>query len=232
MTQTNDTPVAVTRSDAIIFLERAMRNWRLIGRLSSEELEDVRVELERFPARIRIAATDVPQATGVAGHAPRITAEALAAATNPALFCDNKQARHMAASPLTVDEAQRGAVMLAADIISRLYGHPPSALATPQPTETQRIVAWQPIETAPYDTRVLLKVGSMTFPAKLHQGVSMDEDGNDCDQWSAIFEGEHPPCWSGGSCWASNEDEMPSIQPSAWMPFPTSGEHLTGEGEA
>lgn len=119
-------------------------------------------------------------------------------------------------------DLMRAAMDLVKAADRQLLASPP---AKPAPAD-----GWQPIETAPYDTRVLLKVGSMTFPAKLHQGVSMDEDGNDCDQWSAIFEGEHPPCWSGGACWASNEDEVPSIQPSAWKPLSTAqGEALKRE---
>lgn len=60
----------------------------------------------------------------------RVTGEALAAAINPALFCDDPHLRHMAASPLSVDDAQRGAVAYAAEIASRLYGCPSGDCAT------------------------------------------------------------------------------------------------------
>lgn len=75
---------------------------------------------------------------------------------------------------------------------------------------------WMPIETAPYDTPVEIQVGRMTMWARLLPNASEGEDGP-CDQWQAEYEGEHPPCWSGGACWASNEDEVESLQPTAWL---------------
>ena len=38
----------VTQQDAVKFLEGAVRNWSHVPRLSNEDIEDVRVELERF----------------------------------------------------------------------------------------------------------------------------------------------------------------------------------------
>lgn len=35
--------------------------------------------------------------------------------------------------------------------------------------------------------------------------------------WAAVHEGEHPPCWSDGICWAKNEDEQPSDPPKWWI---------------
>lgn len=81
---------------------------------------------------------------------------------------------------------------------------------------------WRPISTAPHETPVIVRVGGMTFGAILHLGVSMAEDGAACDQWAATVEGEHPPCWSDGACWASNVDEVQSLQPDAWRTPPTS----------
>lgn len=75
---------------------------------------------------------------------------------------------------------------------------------------------WMPIETAPYDTPVEIQVGRMTMWARLLPNASEGEDGP-CDQWQAEYEGEHPPCWSGGACWASNEDEVESLQPTTWL---------------
>lgn len=86
---------------------------------------------------------------------------------------------------------------------------------------------WRPLDTAPYNTPVRIKAGNMTFIAELLPSASMNEDG-ECDQWQAVHEGEHPPCWSGGACWASNENEDPSLQPEGWMPLPPSPEK--GEG--
>lgn len=80
--------------------------------------------------------------------------------------------------------------------------------------------AWCDIKDAPYDIEVTVKVGGMTFGAILRVSASVDDDGNDCDQWQATVEGEHPPCWSGGACWASNEDETMSLQPEAFRLTP------------
>lgn len=78
---------------------------------------------------------------------------------------------------------------------------------------------WQPIETAPYLEHVRVKVGAMTFLAVLLPGASLSDLETPCDQWQAVNEGEHPPCWSGGACWESNEDECQSLQPEAWEPI-------------
>ncbi|KQX18371.1 MULTISPECIES: hypothetical protein [unclassified Sphingomonas] len=79
---------------------------------------------------------------------------------------------------------------------------------------------WQPIETAPYKTVVRVRVGDMTFLARLEPGASMSDLDTSCDQWQAAVEGQHPPCWSGGCCWESNEDGTMSLQPEAWQPAP------------
>lgn len=76
---------------------------------------------------------------------------------------------------------------------------------------------WYPAQLAPINEEVRVKAGEMTFLAMLLPDVSMDADGRSCDQWQATREGEHPPCWSGGACWDSNEDEAMSLQPTAWQ---------------
>jgi len=48
----------------------------------------------------------------------------------------------------------------------------------------------------------------------------MDEDENDCCCWAFTTDQEPPACWTDGICWASNEDEAPSIQPIAWKELP------------
>jgi hypothetical protein len=78
---------------------------------------------------------------------------------------------------------------------------------------------WRGIESAPYSTPVRIKCGGMTFIAELLKDVGMTEDEDRCDGWQAVNEGEHPPCWSGGMCWSSNENEDPSIPPEAWQPL-------------
>jgi len=81
---------------------------------------------------------------------------------------------------------------------------------------------WLPIETVPYRETVEVRVGEgMAFRAQLLPDASMSDLDTACDQWQAAIEGEHPPCWSGGACWESNEDEISSLQPTAWRPLPT-----------
>lgn len=75
---------------------------------------------------------------------------------------------------------------------------------------------WQPIDNAPYSTTVEVRAGSMTFLATLEPGISENDAGESVDQWCAAIDGEHPPCWSDGGYWSSNQDESPSIQPTAW----------------
>ena len=76
---------------------------------------------------------------------------------------------------------------------------------------------WQPIETAPYEIPVKVKVGvSMEFVARLLPEVSLRDDETWCDQWQAEYEGEHPECWSDGACWESNANGVCSMQPTAW----------------
>lgn len=79
---------------------------------------------------------------------------------------------------------------------------------------------WRPIETAPHNQEVEVRAGQMTFRAMLVPDASMNSLEESCDQWQATRDGEHPPCWSGGACWESNEDEMMSLQPTAWRAAP------------
>lgn len=76
---------------------------------------------------------------------------------------------------------------------------------------------WRDPNEAPYDTPVRVRVGGMTFGAILRCDASLDEGEHPCDQWQAAVEGEHPPCWSDGACWSSNDEGMPSRQPEAWQ---------------
>lgn len=85
-------------------------------------------------------------------------------------------------------------------------------------TVADEIQDWQPIETAPFNVPVRIKVGHMTMIARLLNDSSVDEYEKSCDQWWAEHDGEHPPCWSEGACWASNMDESPSMQPTHWQP--------------
>lgn len=83
------------------------------------------------------------------------------------------------------------------------------------------VEGWQPIETAPVNTPVRVKLGEgMVIVARLVPDASITSDGQTCDQWQAEFENEHPECWSDGCCWESNVDEICSMQPTHWMPLP------------
>lgn len=75
---------------------------------------------------------------------------------------------------------------------------------------------WQPIDDAPYDTPVTVRVGGMTFGAILRRGASETTDGDPCDQWQALIADEHPPCWTDGACWEINADGYGSREPEAW----------------
>ncbi len=88
-----------------------------------------------------------------------------------------------------------------------------------EPVEAEPV--WRTIESAPVNTAVRIKVGGMTFQARLIPDGSMSDMDTSCDQWVAEIEGEHPPCWSEGCCWASNENDDRSLQPEAWSALPT-----------
>lgn len=86
--------------------------------------------------------------------------------------------------------------------------------ATPQPTETQRIVAWQPIETAPKDWTDVL-VYSPEHESWNCEGVFMAFYDAEIGAWLS-----HQP---GGNI---------VLEPTKWMPrpeAPASGEHLAGD---
>lgn len=94
----------------------------------------------------------------------------------------------------------------------------------------QQEAGWQPIETAPYSTPVEVRAGDMIFLAQLEPDASMTSDEQSCDQWQAVNEGEHPPCWSGGACWELNENECESLQPYAWRLPAAPAIRARGEG--
>lgn len=76
--------------------------------------------------------------------------------------------------------------------------------------------AWRKMEEAPYDKAVIVRVGYMTFQARLLRDNAMTSEDASCDQWVAEHEGEHPACWTDGACWDSNSDDQISMQPAAW----------------
>jgi hypothetical protein len=83
--------------------------------------------------------------------------------------------------------------------------------------QAERADKWQDIETAPYNTPVIVEVGSgMSFAAQLVPDASINSEDQSCAQWRAVHQGEHPPCWSDGACWQRNENEVMSMQPRRW----------------
>ena len=80
---------------------------------------------------------------------------------------------------------------------------------------------WQPIETAPRDgTEIQVAIpghGADNIVAWL-DGLECDE-GTDCGGWCFVSDQEPPDCWTDGICWASNEDGVPSVQPTHWRPL-------------
>lgn len=49
----------------------------------------------------------------------------------------------------------------------------------------------------------------------------LDENEEDCGGWYFAEDREPPDCWTDGICWASNEDEKPSVKPTHWkLPKP------------
>lgn len=80
---------------------------------------------------------------------------------------------------------------------------------------------WQPIETAPAETCVKVRLESGgTLLASLHFGNVENKDGM-CWAWQTECEDDCPDSWTDGYCWAVNEDGVPSDQPTHWMPPPT-----------
>jgi len=79
---------------------------------------------------------------------------------------------------------------------------------------------WKPIESAPKDEVVFLKLEDETLIKASLRGGFMDSDGEDCFCWVAEQE-YFPECWSCGECYEYNADGNRSIHPTAWQPLPT-----------
>jgi len=78
---------------------------------------------------------------------------------------------------------------------------------------------WKEIDTAPRDgTTVQARIpghGEDNLIAFVYIG-DCGVDGGEAYGWAFTSEQEPPSCWTDGYCWASNEDEQPSIQPTHW----------------
>lgn len=77
---------------------------------------------------------------------------------------------------------------------------------------------WKPIETAPDDKWIEIRVEGLrrTFVAKFDsqmRTMSLNEQEGR-GQW--IAQDWCPNCWTDGACWESNHDELSSAQPIKW----------------
>lgn len=81
-------------------------------------------------------------------------------------------------------------------------------------------MTWQPIETAPQDgTPIQAKIpghGSDNIIA--WRAGFMNYEYRESATWVYLEEGEAPDSWTDGVCWASNEDDKPSVKPTHWKP--------------
>lgn len=82
---------------------------------------------------------------------------------------------------------------------------------------------WKPIETAPLDgTTIQARIpdhGEDNLIAYVYIGDCGSWEGSAVYGWTFMDEHqEPPPCWTDGYCWAFNEDEVPSVQPTHWKP--------------
>lgn len=158
-----------------------------------------------------------------------------------ALEVDKRLRAQQPAAPVSTDAAYQYALNLANSLRERLFpdntnwrplgdllglltqiDNMTTAIAPPVGA---RVTDWQPIETAPYGVPVRVKLErGTTIVAVLRNNAATTEDGDDCDQWQAHFEGEHPECWTDGACWQSNADNVMSLQPRAWTALLPAGE--------
>lgn len=81
---------------------------------------------------------------------------------------------------------------------------------------------WRPIETAPKDgTAIQAKIpghGSDNIIAWV--GGYYDGSEQYGGVWTMVEDQEPPDCWTDGVCWNVNEDGVPSVKPTHWMPLP------------
>ena len=77
---------------------------------------------------------------------------------------------------------------------------------------------WQPIDTAPFDTPIVVVTrGGSVLKAQTAYGIA--DEGY---VWIAVNKDEHPCCWDDGVCWATNSDYEESDPPMWWVPLPVS----------
>ncbi|MGW9333608.1 hypothetical protein [Bosea sp. NPDC055594] len=81
-------------------------------------------------------------------------------------------------------------------------------------------MGWYTLASAPLDGRDIdiLTAGGFELRARYERQGFINEAGDDCGGWVSSEEDKHPPCWTDGVCWGSNEDESPSDPPIMWRP--------------
>lgn len=77
---------------------------------------------------------------------------------------------------------------------------------------------WKTIDTAPRDgTTIQARIpGHGDDNLIAFEWGLVDGDGKDCGSWTFVTDQEPPEDWTDGWCWASNEDGVPSTQPTHW----------------
>ncbi len=84
---------------------------------------------------------------------------------------------------------------------------------------------WQPIESAPRDgTDIQARIPGHGEDNVIAWQVNffMDSDESTVGGWAFTTDQEPPNCWTDGICWAVNENECASVQPTHWKPLPLS----------
>lgn len=77
---------------------------------------------------------------------------------------------------------------------------------------------WRRMESAPVEKSVVVWAGGMAFCASLRICDYGPDDPSYA--WVADRLGIHPPCWTDGRCWGSNEHNEPSARPLCWTNKP------------
>lgn len=80
-------------------------------------------------------------------------------------------------------------------------------------------MTWKDIGTAPCDLVIEVLIPREPHPRLVYwvNGFK-DASGDTCGGWQIGDDGEAPPSWSDGVCWASNADDEPSVKPTHWRP--------------
>jgi hypothetical protein len=89
-------------------------------------------------------------------------------------------------------------------------------------TKAQIADGWQTMSSAPRDgTDIQAYIPGNGWDNVIAWQVDafLNEEG-ECGGWAFTTEQEPPDCWTDGVCWASNEDEDPSVPPIYWKPLP------------